>query len=612
MAEETAKTPGAGPAPAVRVLDHGRRQFIIAPCRGSQALGARLRPLSGGALRGLIGQIPGLEIVRVLRARVPVSAMSLSADEATEVYLVRIDPERAGLIRQTMPPQLIMEEDTPLDYPTPVAPPYPGPTGLATWSSTTSLETRQIRFRVVGEGERPLINVAVSLAGDGAPQEGRTDKRGEVTLPLVALPGTRARTLFVNAPNNHWDQYLVEPEPSDADVNVVRLRAIGETISGFPERFRYGWGQIQMGLHRVPETLTGTGVRIAIIDSGVDTSHPLLRHIRHGLDLTPGGDPQTWTQDVVGHGSHCAGIIAAHDEAGKMLRGFVPEAEIHVLRVLPGGRVSSVIEALDYCLEREIDVVNLGVSRSRPSPAFEQKIEEATLHGLACIVGAEDSGALWAYSGSPPYALAVAAVGRLNEYPDKSSDATTAWPISVAADGIFMPSFCHGQGVAVCAPGVGVISTVPGGFQPRSGSAVAASHVTGLAALLLAHHAAFMGSLRTRDQKRVAGLFNMIRLMSVPYAFGVAHAAAGLPRLHGLEQVLQPRPQSQSAETPTAVGNDPAASTMSSIGSAVVPGGPLSTLGPLVPVFAPTFSVPLLMPPVRVPSWVTPSSIRWP
>jgi hypothetical protein len=47
----------------------------------------------------------------------------------------------------------------------------------------------------------------------------------------------------------------------------------------------------------------------------------------------------------------------------------------------------------------------------------------------------------------------------------------------------------------------------------------------------------------------MAGLFNMIRLMSVPYAFGAGPAAAGLPRLHGLEQVLQPRPQPQSAET---------------------------------------------------------------
>lgn len=131
----------------------------------------------------------------------------MSADEATEVYVVRIDPDRAALIRQTIPPQLVMEEDTPLDYRTPVALPRPGPSRLATWSFTSGLETRQIRFRVVGEGERPLVNVGVTVVGDGTPQEGRTDKRGEVALPFVALPGARAHALLEPA------EQLLGPAP---------------------------------------------------------------------------------------------------------------------------------------------------------------------------------------------------------------------------------------------------------------------------------------------------------------------------------------------------------------------------------------------------------------
>lgn len=597
MAEDSTKTPGPAALLAMRVLDHGRRQFIIAPRRGSQALSAGLRPISSAAARALVGQIPGLEVVRVLRPRAVVSAMSMSGDEATEVYVVRTDPDRAELIRQTIPPQLIMEEDAPLEYGGPFTLQRPAPSRLATWSFAGGLETRPIRFRVVGESDRPLANVGVSLAGEGSPQEGRTDKRGEIALPLVALPspgmpadrpgpGTRARSLFVSSPSNYWDQYLVEPELSEADVNVVRLRAIGETIAGFPEQFRYGWGQIQMGLHRIPETLTGKGVKIAIIDSGVDASHPLLRHIRLGLDLTNGSDPQTWTQDLVGHGSHCAGIIAARDDAGKMLRGFAPESEIHVLKVVPGGRFSSVIEAVDYCLEREVDVVNLGVSNPRRSWALEQKLEEAALHGLACIVGAGDSGGPAEYPAASPYAFAVAAVGRLNEFPDKAWHATTVVPNMVAADGIFSPSFSsHGSDVAVCAPGVAVVSTVPGGFRPQSGTSVAAPHVTGLAALLLAHHAAFQGPLRARNQQRVVGLFNMIRLMCVPYALGAARAGAGLPRLHGLEQVLQPRLQRPGEEA--ASGDDGQTAGMP-IASPAVSGAPFVSLfgtvvGPMVP-----------------------------
>ena len=539
MAEESMKSPGVTP-PAARLVAQGKRQFIIAPRRGSQALSAELRPMTSGAVRGVVGQMADVEIVRVLRRRRAGSALSVIPDEATEAYVVRIDSDRAELIRQTIPRQLIVEEDARLEYGTPAGLPAPAPTRLASWSSPGALETRPIQIRVIGEGDKPLANVGVSLAGEGFPQEGRTDKKGEVTLPLITFSGRRARSLFVSAPSNYWDHYLSEPDVSEREVNHVRLRAVGETIFGFPEQFRYGWGQIQMGLDRVPETLTGKGVKIAIIDSGVDTSHPLLRQIRLGLDLTNAADPQSWKQDPIGHGSHCAGIIAARDESGKMMRGFVPEAEIHVLKVFPGGRFSSLLEALDYCLDLEMDVINLSLVGPRWSQVVEQKLEEAALQGVACLVAAGNSGGPVQYPASSAYTLAISAVGRLNEYPDKTWDATTVIPDLVAADGIFAPSFsCFGPEVAVCAPGVAIVSTVPGGFEAQSGTSMAVPHVTGLAALLLAHHPVFQDALRIRNQQRVAGLFHLIRSMCVPYGFGTARTGAGLPRLHGLELVLQ-------------------------------------------------------------------------
>jgi subtilisin family serine protease len=457
------------------------------------------------------------------------------------VFVARLDADRAELIRQATAAQFVVEEDAPLEYATPAGAPPAGPARLAAWNTAASIETRQVRFRVIGEGDKPVANAGVSLAGEGFPQEGRTDKRGEATVPLVALPGRRARSLLVSAPHSYWDQYLIEPELSETDVNVVRLRAIEETIAGFPDQFRYGWGQLQMGLDRLPDPLTGTGVKIAIVDSGVDTSHALLRHIRHGIDLTNHADPRTWSQDAVGHGTHAAGIIAARDEAGQMMRGFAPEAEIHVLKVFPGAQFSTLIEALDYCIELDIDIVNLGLGSPRRSQAVDQKLEEAALSGIACIVAGGSSTGPVQHPASSPYTLAVGAVGRLNEYPDATWDATTVLPGLVASDGIFSPSFtCLGPEVAVCAPGVAVVSTVPGGYEPQSGTSVAAPHVTGLAALLLAHHPVFQGPLRARTVQRVAALFSMIRWMSVPYGFGPERTGAGVPRLHGLESLLQP------------------------------------------------------------------------
>ena len=67
--------------------------------------------MPAGAVRAVIGQLPGLDIVRVLRPRRAVSAYSLVPDEATEVYVVRIDHDRAELVSQMLPPPLLLEEE---------------------------------------------------------------------------------------------------------------------------------------------------------------------------------------------------------------------------------------------------------------------------------------------------------------------------------------------------------------------------------------------------------------------------------------------------------------------------------------------------------------------
>src|SRR5262245_60943818 len=192
MPEETTKLPSGGPPPAARVVDQGRRQLVIAPRRGREA-STEPRPLSGGALRTALSQVPGLEVVRVLRSRhVP----GVPHDPATEAYVVRVNPDRAEWLRHTLSSQALIEDDVPLEYGTPAGLGRPAPGRRSLWSAAAAVETRPIRFRVVGEGDKSVAGAGVSLTGEGFPQEARADKRGEVTVPLIGLPGKRARSVL--------------------------------------------------------------------------------------------------------------------------------------------------------------------------------------------------------------------------------------------------------------------------------------------------------------------------------------------------------------------------------------------------------------------------------
>src|SRR5690606_21710141 len=183
------------------------------------------------------------------------------------------------------------------------------------------------------------------------------------------------------------------------------------------------------------------------------------------------------------------------------IRGFAPEAEIHAFKVFPGGRFSSLIEALDLCIERGIDVVNLSLGSDEVSELVTRKILEAQSRGVACIVAAGNSGGPVQFPGNLPNVLTVSAIGKTGEYPEDTYHAQTLDAQMPAINGIYPAKFsCHGPGIDVCAPGVAVVSCVAGGgYAAWDGTSMATPHITGLAALLLAHHPLFQGQLKDRQ-----------------------------------------------------------------------------------------------------------------
>jgi subtilisin len=444
-----------------------------------------------------------------------------------EVVVARIDDGKAQRLRALAPPHLIIERDSLLvcaDY---VSVPA-RVMQIGTLLPLRSIAT-EVTIRVVGERDQPLARATVVIDGGELPAQALTDETGTARITFFGGSIEAVQTLFIRSASNYWDRVILSPRLSSS-INTVKLRSLSEFYPNFPGARMLGWGQRLMGINPIGGRFSGHGVRVGIIDSGCDNSHPLLRHVTQGKDFT-GGTDLGWTQDLVSHGTHCAGIInASITEQGVV--GCAPAAELHVLKVIPGGRVSDLLAALDECIERELDLINISVVSDGFSELVSQKLQEARQKGIACIVAAGNSGGPLAFPATLPAVMAVGAIGKLKEFPADSSHGLNVIPQLIGADDIFAASFSGvGPQVAFSAPGVAVVSTVPGGgYAAADGTSAAAAHVTGLAALALAHHPLFReGALRVRSAQRVHALFELIRASAVPRFLDPQRGGAGVP-----------------------------------------------------------------------------------
>jgi minor extracellular serine protease Vpr len=153
----------------------------------------------------------------------------------------------------------------------------------------------------------------------------------------------------------------------------------------------------------------GKDIKIAVIDTGVDSGHPdLSGKIIGGYDFI---ENDNTAQDTNGHGTEVAGIIAAN---GK-LRGVAPEAKILAYRVSDtGNSVSSdlIVKAIQKAMEDEVDIINLSLGVNRTNDKIEDAINDAVEKGIVVVAAAGNSGPDLRTIGSPgkdPHAITVGA-----------------------------------------------------------------------------------------------------------------------------------------------------------------------------------------------------------
>ncbi|MDA8019220.1 MAG: S8 family serine peptidase [Thermoanaerobaculia bacterium] len=215
---------------------------------------------------------------------------------------------------------------------------------------------------------------------------------------------------------------------------------------------------------------TGRGVRVAVIDTGMDLGHPEYgRRIVEARDFV-GRDQDSFTNDL--HGTAVAGLIAARHDDGVGIVGVAPEADLVAIKACwpepAGGRRAvcnsyTLALALDYAVSSEAEVINL--SLGGPDDPILRRLVEAGLQRHTVVVAA-NGGDGADFPAIVPGVLDVRALPRPDEPREETADLETTW---------------------LSAPGHEILTTVPGGYDFWNGSSMAAAQVSGVAALLLEH-----------------------------------------------------------------------------------------------------------------------------
>lgn len=286
--------------------------------------------------------------------------------------------------------------------------------------------------------------------------------------------------------------------------------AAGADQCTFPSEEYEGrpWALQRVLLDELWRQSTGKGVRVAVIDTGVDVKNPQLKSavdVSKGRNLLPKNlkddngnkikrGKENGTTDEVGHGTRVAGIIAARPAKDTGFVGLAPDATLIPIQqndAEGNGNAETLATAINHAVAADADVINISQDTAnavKPTPILKQAVDRALAREKVIVASAGNDGlggnVKETYPASYEGVLAVAASDRNNERAAFSQS---------------------GEFVGVAAPGVDMISTVPGGGHcSDNGTSFAAPYVAGVAALIKSKHRDWTARQITAQIKQTA------------------------------------------------------------------------------------------------------------
>jgi len=248
------------------------------------------------------------------------------------------------------------------------------------------------------------------------------------------------------------------------------VKALGDTLGWGVDRIdaEVVWGGAEDATDIAAGRNAGDGIKVAIIDTGIDWNHPDLADNYHGgIDFVyDDGDPM----DDHGHGTHCAGIVAAADDGAGVI-GVAPKVWLYGVKVLDStgsGYVSDVVAGIDWAVTNGMQIISMSLGSSSDDTSLRNACDNAYSKGLLLVAAAGNEGYWpWDTVSYPARYSSVIAVAATDQ-----SDTRPSWS-------------SRGPSVELAAPGVNVYSTVwDNSYATMSGTSMACPHVSGTAALV--------------------------------------------------------------------------------------------------------------------------------